>query len=138
MSQINSGSKLKETISPEQVRKNRVEVIHTAFEDTPRTVAFVDVPEFTTVLETLEYCYRWTNNFYGSWSQEIITDDNDEILNNEDYNKNVTVVAELHIHDGKTWGLRSTSVNDQMIIGNQKYVVADMGFETIDGKVVDY
>ena len=115
----------------------QVAVIHTAFEDTPRTVAFVDVPEFPTVIETLEYCYRWTNNLAGSWSKgEILTGDNGETVNNGDYNKNVTVMADLPVYDGKTYGMRSTSVDDQMVIGNQKYVVAGCGFKTIDGKEV--
>tara|TARA_B100000497_G_scaffold114814_1_gene137752 strand:- start:283 stop:636 length:354 start_codon:yes stop_codon:yes gene_type:complete len=115
----------------------QVAVIHTAFEDTPRTVAFVDVPEFPTVIETLEYCYRWTNNIAGSWSKgEILTGDNGETVNNGDYNKNVTVMADLPVYDGKTYGMRSTSVDDQMVIGNQKYVVAGCGFKTIDGKEV--
>lgn len=115
----------------------QVAVIHTAFEDAPQTVAFVDVPEFPSVIETLEYCYRWTNNLAGSWSKgEILTGDNGETVNNGDYNKNVTVMADLPIYDGVTYGLRSTSVNDQMLIGNQKYVVAGCGFKTIDGKEV--
>ena len=115
----------------------QVAVIHTAFEDTPRTVAFVDVPEFPTVTETLEYCYRWTNNIAGSWSKdEILTGDNGETINNGDYNKNVKVVSDLPVYDGKTYGMRSTSVGDQMLIGNQKYVVAGVGFKTIDGKDV--
>ena len=49
-----------------------------------------------------------------------------------DGNDKVTVVGD--ISDGR--GLRSTSVGDQMLIGNKKYVVARMGFETIDGEVV--
>ena len=115
----------------------QVSVIHTAFEDAPQTVAFVDVPEFPSVIETLEYCYRWTNNLAGSWSKgEILTGDNGETVNNGDYNKNVTVMADLPVYDGKTYGMRSTSVDDQMVIGNQKYVVAGCGFKTIDGKEV--
>jgi len=115
----------------------QVSVIHTAFEDAPQTVAFVDVPEFPSVIETLEYCYRWTNNIAGSWSKgEILTGDNGETVNNGDYNKNVTVMADLPVYDGKTYGMRSTSVDDQMVIGNQKYVVAGCGFKTIDGKEV--
>jgi len=115
----------------------QVAVIHTAFEDTPQTVAFVDVPEFPTVIETLEYCYRWTNNIAGSWSKgEILTGDNGETINNGDYNKNVKVASDLPVYDGKTYGMRSTSVGDQMLIGNQKYVVAGCGFKTIDGKDV--
>jgi len=115
----------------------QVAVIHTAFEDVAKTVALVDVPEFPSVIETLEYCYRWTNNLAGSWSKgEILTGDNGETVNNGDYNKNVTVMADLPVYDGVTYGLRSTSVNDQMVIGNQKYVVAGCGFKTIDGKEV--
>ena len=115
----------------------QVSVIHTAFEDAPQTVAFVVVPEFPSVIETLEYCYRWTNNLAGSWSKgEILTGDNGETVNNGDYNKNVTVMADLPVYDGKTYGMRSTSVDDQMVIGNQKYVVAGCGFKTIDGKEV--
>ena len=115
----------------------QVAVIHTAFEDTPQTVAFVDVPESPTTMEALEYAYRWTNNLAGSWSRgEILTGDNGETINNGDYNKNVTVMADLPVYEGVTYGLRSTSVNDQMLIGNQKYVVAGCGFKTIDGEEV--
>ena len=46
----------------------QVAVIHKAFEDTPRTVAFVDVADDMQVEEALEYAYRWTNNVMGSWS----------------------------------------------------------------------
>ena len=103
----------------------QVAVIHTAFEDTPRTVAFVDVPEeisaFGTTDECLEYAYRWTNNIMGSWSRNDIED-------NGDYNPNVTVMAPLN--EGGM-GLRSTSMGDQMLIGNKKYKVAMCGFEAV-------
>jgi len=116
----------------------QVAVIHTAFEDTPQTVAFVDVPEFPTTMEALEYAYRWTNNVMGSWSIKKPTlnfGDGEET--NGDYNENVTVMTSLTTDEnGKEWGLRSTSVGDQMLIGNQKYVVAGFGFKTIDGKDV--
>ena len=36
----------------------KVAVIHTAFEDAPNTVAFVETP-FAVVEEALEYAYRW-------------------------------------------------------------------------------
>ena len=48
----------------------QVAVIHTAFEDKPRTVAFVEVGE-RTGNEALEYAYRWTNNVEGSWSMKV-------------------------------------------------------------------
>ena len=116
----------------------QVSVIHTAFEDAPQTVAFVEVPEFPTTIETLEYAYRWTNNVHGSWSIKKTTLNYGEgEEKNGDYNENVTVMAPLTVDkNGKEWGHRSTSVDDQMVIGNQKYVVAGFGFKTIDGKEV--
>ena len=104
----------------------QVAVIHTAFEDAPSTVAFVDVDENLSLSEKLEYAYRWTNNVMGSWSRTDLED-------NGDYNPAVTRVAPLH-EDGM--GLRSTSMGDQMLVGNKKYVVAMMGFETLEGEPV--
>jgi hypothetical protein len=98
----------------------QVAVIHTAFEDSPRTVAFVEVGE-RIGNEALEYAYRWTNNIMGSWSMKL----------GEDANDDVTVMAELPVYDGQTYGLRSTSMNDQILVGNKKYKVAAMGFEEI-------
>lgn len=107
----------------------KVAVIHTAFEDAPNTVAFVDTP-FAVAEEALEYAYRWTNNVMGSWSIKKEYFENGE--ENGDYNENVTVMAPLHVDDnGKQWGLRSTSVGDQMLVGNVKYKVANFGFEEL-------
>ena len=100
----------------------QVAVIHTAFEEKPSTVAFIDVPEFPTLIETLEYAYRWTQNIMDSWSLKMPEDGNDA----------VTVVGD--ISDG--YGLRSTSVGDQILVGTEKYVVAPFGFETLDGEPV--
>ena len=108
----------------------QVAVIHTAFEDSPRTVAFVDVPELPSTNEMLEYAYRWTNNVMGSWSIKEEYFESGE--KNGDYNPNVTVMAPLHVDgSGKQWGHRSTSMGDQMLIGNKKYKVAFAGFEEI-------
>ena len=38
------------------------------------------------------------------------------------------------ISDGM--GLRSTSMGDQILVGNKKYVVAMMGFETLEGEKI--
>ena len=100
----------------------KLAVIHTAFEDKPSTVAFVDVPEFPTLIEKLEYAYRWTQNIFDSWSLKMPEDGNDA----------VTVMGDI----SSGMGLRSTSMGDQMLIGNQKYVVAPMGFTTLDGEPV--
>ena len=102
---------------------NLVAVIHTKFEGEPSTVAFVKVPEDAeTLTDKLEYAYKWTNNIHGSWSLKI----------GNDANPNVTVVGD--ISDGM--GLRSTSMGDQMLVGNKKYVVAMMGFETLEGEKI--
>ena len=100
----------------------QVAVIHTAFEDKPSTVAFVNVKEDMSLSEKLEYAYRWTQNIFDSWSLKMPEDGNDA----------VTVVGD--ISDG--YGLRSTSVGDQILVGTEKYVVAPFGFETLDGEPV--
>ena len=100
----------------------QVAVIHTAFEDKPSTVAFVDVPEEGTLIEKLEYAYRWTQNIVGSWSLKI----------GDDANNNVTVMGDV----SSGMGLRSTSMGDQILVGNKKYVVAMMGFETLEGEKI--
>jgi len=98
----------------------QVAVIHTAFEETPRTVALVEVGERTGT-SALEYAYRWTQNIMDSWSLKMEQDGNDD----------VTVMGELPVHDGQTFGLRSTSMGDHMLLGTTKYKVAMVGFEEI-------
>ena len=105
----------------------QVAVIHTAFEDTPRTVALVEVGE-RTGNEALEYAFRWTQNIMDSWSLKMEQDGNDD----------VTVMAELPVskRTGERMGLRSTSVGDQMLLGNKKYRVAGFGFKEVDTETV--
>ena len=80
------------------------------------------MPEDSTLIDKLEYAYRWTQNIMDSWSLKMPEDGNDA----------VTVVGD--VSDG--YGLRSTSVGDQMLVGNVKYKVARFGFETLDGEAV--
>ena len=94
----------------------QVAVIHTAFEETPRTVAFVEVGE-RTGNDALEYAYRWTQNIMDSWSLKMPEDGNDD----------VTVMGEIV----NGMGIRSTSVGDQILMGTKKYKVAFAGFEEI-------
>jgi len=98
----------------------QVAVIHTAFEDTPRTVALVEVGTRTGEA-ALEYAYRWTQNIMDSWSKKMPQDGNDD----------VTVMAPLEVHNGVEYGLRSTSMGDHMLLGNTKYRVSAVGFEQI-------
>ena len=101
-----------------------IKVIHQAFEDAPYEAARVEA-QGKTVDECLEYAYRYTQNIEGSWS---IKD------GNADNNAGVTVLKDLYVDDaGKTWGHRSTSVNDLMVVEgtNAQYRVAGMGFERV-------
>ena len=100
----------------------QVAVIHTAFEDKPSTVAFVNVKEYMALSEKLEYAYRWTQNIFDSWSLKMPEDGNDD----------VTVMGDI----SSGYGLRSTSVGDQVLVGNEKYVVAPCGFETLEGEKI--
>ena len=109
---------------------NQVAVIHSAFEDTPNTVAFVNVGEREGT-DALEYAFRVTNNIQGSWSKGPTIKWEGKEMPNEDYNEDVTVMAPLPVMDGVEYGLRSTSMGDQMLLGNKKYRVAFAGFEEI-------
>lgn len=110
----------------------QVAVIHTAFEDTPRTVAFVNVPNEFSADMALEYAYKRTNNIMGSWSKPQVFEFDGQVVENEDFSEDVTVIAPLYVdEDGKEWGHRSTSMGDQMLFGTKKYKVAAFGFEEI-------
>ena len=100
----------------------QVAVIHAAFGDTPHTVAFVDADPSMSLSEKLEYAYRWTQNIMDSWSLKLPMDGNDD----------VTVMGDI----SSGMGLRSTSMGDQILVGTEKYVVAPMGFTTLDGEPV--
>lgn len=104
----------------------QVAVIHTAFEPTPRVVALVEVGD-RKGNGALEYAYRWTQNIQDSWSMK----------GDEDGNDAVTVMAPLEQHNGRVYGLRSTSMGDHMLLGNKKYKVAAVGFKEIGEKEVD-
>lgn len=109
----------------------QVAVIHAAFGDVPHTVAFVNVPEDYDVTEALEYAYRRTQNIEGSWSKGKTFEWDGEVYDNPDFSEDVTVMAPLHERDGKTYGLRSTSMGDQMLFGVDKYEVSAFGFEKV-------
>ena len=101
---------------------NSIKVIHCAFEDQPLHVATVHTEDLTT-MQALEYAFRWTQNIEDSWSN------NGEL----DANDNVTVEAPLHKgKDGQLYGLRSTSVGDQMLVNELTYIVDSVGFKLLD------
>ena len=105
-------------------------VIHGAFEDTPRTVAFVEVGE-RTGSDALEYAYRLTQNVEGSWSKGPVIEWEGQEHDNGDYSEDITVMQPLHVSEGKTYGLRSTSVGDHILFGTVKYKVDSFGFSEL-------
>jgi hypothetical protein len=105
-------------------------VIHGAFEDTPRTVAFVEVGE-RTGSDALEYAYRLTQNIDGSWSKGPVIEWEGQEHDNGDYSADITVMQPLHVNEGKTYGLRSTSVGDHILFGTVKYRVDSFGFSEL-------
>ena len=85
-------------------------------------VAVVNVWHTEDIDEALEYAYRYTNNVDGSWSMKIGADANDD----------VTVLAPLHVANGRTYGLRSTSMFDRMVVNGKTYKVAMVGFTEME------
>ena len=91
------------------VLKDQVVVIHSAFEDVPHTVATVSVDKNLTDLDKCEMAFMLTNSITDVW------------WNNEQ-------VTAMFPKDG----CRSTSVGDQMLVGNTKYVCSDFGFKEME------
>ena len=101
----------------------QVAIIHEAFENTPRLVAYVDVTKQYETAENekmekkeaielmLETAWRLTNTIDRPWVQ----------------NKEVTVVG--------TPQLRSTSVGDHMLLDGEKWQVACFGFTKVTSEV---
>lgn len=95
--------------------------------ETGNVLGFTDVAEVNVwhtedVNEALEYAYRYTNNIDGSWSMKI----------GSDANEDVTVLAPLHIVEGRTYGLRSTSMFDRMVLNGKTYKVDMFGFKEVE------
>ena len=84
--------------------KEKVAVIHSAFEDSPRIVAFVEVKKSLSIEEKLDIAFVKTNSLNEAWWD----------------NKGVTAMF-----PGET--CRSTSVGDIVLIGNVKYTFAPTG-----------
>ena len=110
----------------------KITVIHKAFEEVAYTAAEVDVADMQGT-EALEYAYRVTQNIEGSWSKGPAIEWEGEIHNNPDFNPNIRVIQPLTITpEGKEYGLRSTSVGDEMIMDGQVFRVASFGFKSVE------
>lgn len=88
-------------------------------------VAEVEVSDATPHLEGLDLAYAHTQNIGGSWSRGPTLDGE----RNPDYNAGVAVLAPLPTHDGRTYGIRSTSVGDILEVNALFFQVASIGFE---------
>ena len=84
------------------------------------------------VEDLLDEAYYMTQNLQGSWSKgpEITWDG--QTMRNGDYRPEVTVMAPLPVHGGKTYGLRSTSVGDLIEVEGVTYKVAPCGFTKLE------
>ena len=88
--------------------KEKVAVIHSAFEDSPRTVAFVEVDKSLSIEEKLDIAFIKTNSLNEAWWD----------------NKEVTAMF-----PDKT--CRSTSVGDMVLIGKVKYECKSSGWSEV-------
>ena len=91
----------------------KVAVIHTAFEEVPNTVAFVEVLAALPIRKKLEIAFVKTNTITEAWWR----------------NEGVDYIA-----PEKT--CRSTSVGDMILVGKDKYVCNMNGWKTLDGEIV--
>ena len=90
------------------VVKDTVAVIHCAFGDTPHTVAMVSVDKGLSDIQKCEKAFMLTNSIDDAW------------WNNKD-------VTAMFPNDG----CRSTSVGDQVLVGNTKYVCDSFGWSKV-------
>lgn len=129
-----------------------IQVIHAAFEDEPVYIANYDPnyeltdtykkylsDEKVSVKAVLEDVWKATQNIHDSWSNfSCIAEGNDSNL---DYSNNITVKKDLPVIKGKTYGHRSTSVGDYMIVqfANTQnyfcYIAEDVGFSLKQGNI---
>ena len=86
----------------------KVAVIHAAYEDVPKTVAFVEVKKDATTAEKLEAAFMKTNSITDAW------------WNNEGVTK---------MFAGAT--CRSTMTGDMVLIGNTKYKCEMTGWSEV-------
>jgi hypothetical protein len=99
---------LMDTLEDVKNPKENVSVIHSAFEDKPRLVAFVEVDKSLSIEEKLNRAYVKTNTINEAWWD----------------NKEVTAMF-----PDKT--CRSTSTGDIVLIGEVKYKCEDVGWSVV-------
>jgi len=108
---VNKIDALMKTLMGDKTEK--VAVIHTAFENAPSTVAFVEIDAALPIRKKLEIAFVKTNTITEAWWR----------------NEGVDYIA-----PEKT--CRSTSVGDMVLVGKDKYVCDMNGWKTLDGEIV--
>ena len=88
--------------------KEKVSVIHAAFNEKPHVVAFVEVDKKLPTDKKLEKAFMLTNSINDGW------------WNNESVTKMFPDAT-----------CRSTSVGDMVLIGNEKYVCESSGWSKV-------
>lgn len=86
-------------------------IAHDSFDNTSRTVAFVEVPKSATVNEKLELAFKLTNSIDYAWWE----------------NKEVTPTF-----PNENGGCRSTSIGDMVLVGTEKYVCSRVGWKKVE------
>ena len=99
---------LLDTLEDVKNPKENVSVIHSAFEDSPRIVAFVEVDKSLSIEEKLDIAYVKTNSIDEAWWD----------------NKEVTAMF-------PDKSCRSTSIGDMVLIGKVKYKCESAGWHVV-------
>jgi hypothetical protein len=95
-------------------------------------VANVDAPDHYDTERALEYAYRRLQNIEGSWSMgPTLEFEPTAVIDNPDYDVNITVLKPLREGMGRKYGHRSCSVYDRMIVDGKIFQVSCVGFKEI-------
>jgi len=107
--------------------KNIVVVIHTVWEEEPKTIATVDVGSNLSGMGALEYAFRATQNYPELWSTGPFLSNGEP---NSEYNPDVTFLGD----EKDSMEVRSTVVGDELIYEGKRYRVDEYGFKLVTEK----
>ena len=105
---LNKKEALLKTLDAVTNPKEKVSVIHAAFDEKPHLVAFVEVDKEWTDMEKLEYAFMKTNTINEAW-----------------------YASEDVEYVGPNPTCRSTSVGDKVLVGTTTYVCESAGWSKV-------
>jgi hypothetical protein len=88
-------------------------------------VADISIEADMDVYDALEHAYARSQNIEGSWSRGPVINGQQNL----DFDANIKRIAPLPVHDGRVYGLRSSSVGDVLCLDGRAYDVAGFGFK---------